>query len=584
MTKSDMRAQRLDPELCGLRLWFWRQKAIEMIRSGVYCGFAASVALLKQVATAEAQRRDTDAAYAYVPLACVVLGLPLSFVPPPPVPPDSPDERWRCFSRARRAAVAQLEADFGESASLAPQSSMTAYARRQRVLLATFQCAEGLPSSASLGSFGSGARAPPEGYAAAQDVAAMLVPPGTMKTPDGDSAAVLEAKATSQVLHGLLRDGVLELVDPGLLKGEREESQDAPDDESVAGGEGEKGEKGGGRGRGGTGFHEAPDPQAEEVLQDGPWQAETGSDVAGPMGEAQDSEQRGRSDESFERQEEEEEEAEEEEEEAEEEEQGHPRSFVDKWIVINPMLFEAMRLVLQDEYTLQAAELLDELGRGYLQATELLLDRVELHDVYEKARVVREQLRKERDTPGGQLHTDHGGAKDKAWTQAKISLQELERKLFFQATELRRRRESCKERRADARRQLSRLSRRLEERSMLDDHSFSFADEEQKTSEQQSMLPGPIKRLMELWRPEEPPSDYQSELAWARKDFSLRGGEWSFGYFYGTDEEREVARVLTAPTHSPDSSTSDEAARVSEFVEDVILAEALAGRLGVPLP
>mmetsp|Transcript_42340 Transcript_42340/g.132740 ORF Transcript_42340/g.132740 Transcript_42340/m.132740 type:complete len:99 (-) Transcript_42340:188-484(-) len=57
---------------------------------------------------------------------------------------------------------------------------------------------------------------------------------------------------------------------------------------------------------------------------------------------------------------------------------------------------------------------------------------------------------------------------------------------------------------------------------------------------------------------EHEPAGAATEYAWARADWDARGGDWSFGYFYGTDEEKQVQAILAAPPEAGAAFTEDE--------------------------
>mmetsp|Transcript_42324 Transcript_42324/g.132651 ORF Transcript_42324/g.132651 Transcript_42324/m.132651 type:complete len:271 (-) Transcript_42324:188-1000(-) len=240
--------------------------------------------------------------------------------------------------------------------------------------------------------------------------------------------------------------------------------------------------------------------------------------------------------------------------------------FEQCWLALNPEVHEALRLLLADVPARRAAQNLDALGRGYLEATEILIDRFALAAEFEKAGIVREQLLKERHAPGGQLAADGDDKNDRAWVQAKLALQTMERRLVFSAAELKRRRDDCAARRTAARREVAALSRvaeaRLDESEVASAANAADAAAEEPSPE--GVSPSLLSQMETFVRTsilgdgEHEPAGAATEYAWARADWDARGGDWSFGYFYGTDEEKQVQAILAAPPEAGAAFTEDE--------------------------
>mmetsp|Transcript_42347 Transcript_42347/g.132781 ORF Transcript_42347/g.132781 Transcript_42347/m.132781 type:complete len:97 (-) Transcript_42347:1436-1726(-) len=95
---------------------------------------------------------------------------------------------------------------------------MTAAARRQRVVLVTFEVAEGLRGTADLsGINGAAAPKPPRGFAAPAEVSALLVPPGTHRQKEAADAvnpSLAEARHAAALLSALLGVDVASRLGP----------------------------------------------------------------------------------------------------------------------------------------------------------------------------------------------------------------------------------------------------------------------------------------------------------------------------------------------------------------------------------
>mmetsp|Transcript_42334 Transcript_42334/g.132706 ORF Transcript_42334/g.132706 Transcript_42334/m.132706 type:complete len:457 (-) Transcript_42334:50-1420(-) len=430
---------------------------------------------------------------------------------------------------------------------------MTAAARRQRVVLVTFEVAEGLRGTADLsGINGAAAPKPPRGFAAPAEVSALLVPPGTHRQKEAADAvnpSLAEARHAAALLSALLGDGVLELHDP---RESAPAAGDGSDDGDATGGGSDDGDATGDSGGtdGADGAEEVPEAAEDAALTPPVGVATSSRDAAAD------------------------------EEEAESPPPPPPMVFEQCWLALNPEVHEALRLLLADVPARRAAQNLDALGRGYLEATEILIDRFALAAEFEKAGIVREQLLKERHAPGGQLAADGDDKNDRAWVQAKLALQTMERRLVFSAAELKRRRDDCAARRTAARREVAALSRvaeaRLDESEVASAANAADAAAEEPSPE--GVSPSLLSQMETFVRTsilgdgEHEPAGAATEYAWARADWDARGGDWSFGYFYGTDEEKQVQAILAAP---PEAGAA--------FTEDEILAAAADGRFGAPL-